>query len=434
MLKKLLILLTTLLALVLTIGAGPEHGSTLYFEPLTASGTPGSEPACAPFKLPAGFYQHILVEEDGVCGEGTTFDVYDVDGAVNALGDVVDLNDMNVTNETNPYFFLRGKYMYRTHEHGSNGAISVVSLKTGEVRLLATDPSWCRFDGIEWTPWGTLLAAEECGAGGRLFEFIINPYNPMELLEIHDRPAVGRMSHEGVVVDNQGNIYVVDELNGGSIYKFVPNSWGDLSSGTLYALNIVDEDAAPGNGTGTAEWLALVPGQNGVITDPSINARAAADEAGATDYFRPEDAEIIGDTIYVATTTTNQVYAFNATGAPFVTEFVGVGVNINAESDVPEYGLSSPDNLAKDALGNLYIVEDNSGKSDIWVATPDLDGDGHADQVVLAATLTTPGAEATGIYFNLPRDPYTLYVNVQHADDGNDMTIAIDKNSSWLPR
>ncbi|MCA9988505.1 MAG: DUF839 domain-containing protein, partial [Anaerolineales bacterium] len=138
--------------------------------------------------------------------------------------------------------------------------------------------------------------------------------------------------------------------------------------------------------------------------------------------------------IYVATTTTNQVYAFNATGAPFVTEFVGVGVNINAESDVPEYGLSSPDNLAKDALGNLYIVEDNSGKSDIWVATPDLDGDGHADQVVLAATLTTPGAEATGIYFNLPRDPYTLYVNVQHADDGNDMTIAIDKNSSWLPR
>lgn len=72
-------------------------------------------------------------------------------------------------------------------------------------------------------------------------------------------------------------------------------------------------------------------------------------------------------------------------------------------------------------------MEDNSGKSDIWVAGKDRDGDGTADTVELFATLTTPGAEGTGIYF--PRTmPKTLLVNIQHAADGNDMTMMISKN------
>jgi secreted PhoX family phosphatase len=107
-----------------------------------------------------------------------------------------------------------------------------------------------------------------------------------------------------------------------------------------------------------------------------------------------------------------------------VTEFVGVNIgNINDEGDAPNYGLQSPDNLASDNSGNLYIVEDNS-PSDIWLAGKDGNHDGVADSVALFATLTTTGAEGTGIYFP-PGMPNVMLVNVQHAANGNDMTIMI---------
>ena len=174
--------------------------------------------------------------------------------------------------------------------------------------------------------------------------------------------------------------------------------------------------------TGPAEWVE-VDHQGGLIS-----ARDAANAVAASDFCRPEDAELIGPNLYFATTTTRNVLQIPVnTDTPLVTEFAGINTNMNNESDVPAYGLNSPDNLASDNAGNLYIVEDNSSESDVWVATRDKDHDGSADSVVLFATLTTPGAEGTGIYF--PRtEPKTMLINVQHADDGNDMTIAITKD------
>jgi len=165
-----------------------------------------------------------------------------------------------------------------------------------------------------------------------------------------------------------------------------------------------------------------------VVTDPSISARQAANQAGATDYLRPEDAEIIGPNLYFATTTDSRVLQIPlTTDTPVITEFAGVNVgNVARESINPTHGLRSPDNLASDSAGNLYIVEDNS-PSDVWVATPDQNGDGISDSVALFATLTTPGAEGTGIYFARTM-PKTLLINVQHAADSNDMTIAISKD------
>jgi secreted PhoX family phosphatase len=405
-----LALLVSCLTAGTVTGEKPAIRGPFSFDPQTESALTGSEPPCAPLALPDGFSQTVIVEESGACG-----------GLVQNIYAGADLPDMNTVNETGMQV---GRYLYRTHEVGANGAVSVIDLKTGQAKILAQDPGWRRLDGLDWTPWGTLLFAEEAGADGRLFEIVLAKNDPTTAAAVHDRPAVGRMSHEGIAVDAHGNVYVGDELNGGSIYKFVPDQYGDLSSGTLYALNIVDEAAAPGNGTGKGEWVALVPGQNGVVTDPAVNARAAADEAGVTDYFRPEDAEIIGQTLYFATTTTDNVYAITLIGDPFVTEFVAAGVNVG---DTNDFGLQNPDNLASDPAGNLYIVEDNSSRSDIWVATPDLNHDGRADSVHLFATLTTPGAEGTGIYFARTQ-PRALYVNVQHSADGNDMTMLITKD------
>ena len=388
----------------------PAIGGPFSFEPLSVSALPGSKPVCAPLALPEGFTQTVIGEGTGVCG-GVAFDIYP---------GISDLTDMNTVNETGTQV---GRYLYRTHEVGANGSVSVVDLQTGQTKVLAQNAGWRRLDGLRWTPWGTLLFGEEAGASGRLFEIVLERNDPMTAAAVHDRPAVGRMSHEGIFVDARGDVYVGDELNGGAIFKFVPDHYGDLSSGTLHALNVVDESAAPGLGTGTAEWVALIPGQNGVVTNPAMNARAAAAEAGVTGYSRPEDYEIIGETLYIAATGTNNVYAVSLIGNPFVTEFVAAGVNVG---DTDAFGLQNPDNLASDTAGNLYIVEDNN-PADIWVATPDLNRDGRADQVHLFATVTTPGSEGTGIYFARTQ-PRAMFVNVQHPSDGNDLTILITKD------
>lgn len=406
------------LALVSNANADkPAVSGPFGFEPLTESAVPGSLPACAPFNLPKGFGQYVVLQENGACPGAATVD---------AVAGQNDLTDMNTVNETGAEV---GRFLYRTHENGGGiGALSAMDLYTGETSVVTDEtfgisPGWSRLDGLEWTPWGTLLAAEENGAFGRMFECEVDG---IEFLNCELREAVGLMSHEGIAVDGDGNVYVGDELNGGSIYKFVPDQYGDLSSGTLYALNIPGSSTVCSGSTGVgvtpmgaAEWLELdvAPGQS---------ARDAADLAGASDFCRPEDAEIIGPNLYFATTTTRNVLQIPLnTATPYVTEYFGINTNVNNESDVEEYGLYSPDNLASDTAGNLYIVEDNS-PADIWVAGKDLDGDGAADDVSLFATLTTPGAEGTGIYFARTM-PGAMFVNVQHAADGNDMTVLLVK-------
>jgi hypothetical protein len=162
-----------------------------------------------------------------------------------------------------------------------------------------------------------------------------------------------------------------------------PTSSATLSSGQLYALRLTGiSDAAQSWGaydpatnphTGAFEWVRLD------MDDAQVNANAAADDVAATEYGRPEDIQIIGQTLYVA----NQITGFN-----------------------------SPDNLADGPDGSLWIVEDPV-PSDIWVAGEDLDHDGAADSVSLFASMKDSGAQGTGIYFG--KDPETLCVNVQHA-------------------
>lgn len=394
------------------LAAAPVISGPFSFEPLTSSATIGAQPAAAPFVLPDGFTQEIIWQE------------------VNPAPDADDLPDMNTVNETGPQ---AGRYLYRTHEVASNGSVTVTDLETGQTRILAQRADWQRFDGLKWTPWRTLLAAEETAnvpvgplrdpqypnaVHGLVYE--IEPATG----QATTRPALGSMAHEGIGIDPAGNIYIIDEFATGALYKFVPDRRGDLSSGQLYALKIADETAAPGAKTGTAQWVPL---DRAAV---QVDARAAAAAVSATPYGRPEDVEIVANVLYVAITSEDRVLAIDLKGQqPFVTEFVAAGVNVPVEVDLnggsdETTGFNSPDNLAVDAAGNLYIAEDNV-PGDIWVATPDGDGDGRADAVVLFASLSDPGAEPTGIYFG--HDPKTLFVNVQHAADGTDKAMIITK-------
>ncbi|MCB1877150.1 MAG: DUF839 domain-containing protein [Chromatiales bacterium] len=383
------------------------------FKPINGSAAEEMWTGEAPWKIPQGFSQSIVKDE-------TDLNIYD--------GGRDDWHDMNTVNETGK---KTGRFMYTTHEvrgEPEGGAVSAHSFKTGETVVLAQDPGYDAVDGILWTPWGTLLFAEE-KTGGRLFEIELNA--DMMSGTVHDRPAVGRIAHEGIGVDAEGNIYVVDEFRGqregygGGVYKFVPNSHGDLSSGDLYVLATSEQD-----GTGQGVWLGPI--------NPA-DARNSGTDFGGHGYNRPEDVQVIGNTLYVAVTEgiyvngsqtfDGRVIAVNL-ATMMVTDFVKPGVNVPVEIGRPgdanfQTGFDNPDNLAKSPDRRLVIVEDNV-PSDIWFAE-DTDGDGVADSVELFASLSDYGAEGTGIYFN-PKKSNTLYVNIQHSkEEDGDGTWAIKK-------
>ncbi|MCW8987056.1 MAG: PhoX family protein, partial [Gammaproteobacteria bacterium] len=310
---------------------------------------------------------------------------------------------------------------------------------------LAQDLSLTALDGIRWTPWGTLVTAEET-TGGRFLEIELNE-DMMSVKAIHDRPEVGRLAHEGIDIDAEGNVYIVDEHRGrssgcngvvpcgGGIYKFVPETYGDLSRGSLYVLKVNGAD-----GLGQGEWAGPI--------DP-LTARESGSAAGGQSYQRPEDVEIIGDNLYVAITegprdvaTANgsltfkselyegRVIAVNMKNMK-ISNFVKPGMNVPVEIGKPgeeghQTGFDSIDNLAEAPNGDLIMIEDNK-PSDIWFASTKTNEFGASKKVKLFASLTDPEAEGTGIYFS-PTDPKTLYVNIQHsaAEDG-DGTWAITR-------
>ena len=72
-------------------------------------------------------------------------------------------------------------------------------------------------------------------------------------------------------------------------------------------------------------------------------------------------------------------------------------------SDLHAYGLSSPDNLASDVAGNVFIIEDQN-QGDIWIAN-DADKDGVAESIAMFASLGDYGSEPTDFKVD-PRDPF----------------------------
>ena len=116
------------------------------------------------------------------------------------------------------------------------------------------------------------------------------------------RTAFGRYCRECSVLslgeDGRMAFYSGDDTKGEYVYKFVPSgrfvAGADadnrrlLDEGTLYVARF-DAD-------GSGEWLALVHGEHGLTAENGfpgqaevlLNARAAADRAGATPMDRPE--------------------------------------------------------------------------------------------------------------------------------------------------
>lgn len=377
--------------------------------------------------------------------------------------------DMITVNENGKQ---KGRFLFTVFETGQSG-VQRQDLKTGQTETIWQSPTpggHVAFDASYWTPWGTLITAEESWetavAGstspyGRLFELknplnapgIFNPLGPTSnngAVFVHQN-VIPRTSHEGIQFDKDGNMYFIDELNGGNVYKYVPaakmskvmNGKADyFAAGQTFVLRVGDGNTP--NATGTYTWVpftsttgAALPGAL-TITDTrgvvSVDARNTTNLAAfkGTDYQRPEDLQIKTrgrkEYLYMATTTTNEVYVLDL-GAQKISIFanrdtidLATGLAVNA-------GLTSPDNLALDHEGNIYIIEDRNGgvDDDIWFAK-DLNQDGDlldaGEGLGRWASNGTPGSEFTGLYFD-PRNKHRAWVNIQHPASANDRTIEI---------
>jgi secreted PhoX family phosphatase len=262
---------------------------------------------------------------------------------------------------------------------------------------------------------------------------------------------VPRVSHEGIQFDKAGNMYFIDELNGGNIYRYTPAAnVGQImsgkaeyfSAGQTSVLRVGNGSTA--NATGSFTWVpfttatgAPLPGAV-VITDAngvtSVDGRNTTNLPAykGTDYQRPEDMQIQalsgGEYLYVTTTTTHETYRIDLRNR-MISVFADRST-IDLATGLPVgSALANPDNLAMDQDGNIYIIEDRNGGTDddIWFAK-DLNGDGdlkdEGEGIGRWATNGTVGSEFTGLYFD-PTNKRRAWVNIQHPASGNDRTIEI---------
>jgi uncharacterized protein len=278
------------------------------------------------------------------------------------------------------------------------------------------------------------------------------------------RTHLGRFSHEGAIFapEREGApvvVYSGDDAVNSYIYKFVsarPYHAADadgslLDEGTLYAARF-DED-------GSGEWLALAPGRNGLtaangfpdLASILLNARGAADVAGATPMDRPEWGAVDRNdgTVYFTLTNNSRRSTPNAAN-PRINNVYGHIVRWNESGDSAAatrfrwelFALGGDTEHGRDLHGNPLTEDNMFGSPDglwvdpdgrVWIQTDmadtsTIDGPDAAlgNNMMLAADpesgeirrfLTGPiGQEITGVVTT--PDQRTMFINVQHPGAG----------------
>ena len=283
----------------------------------------------------------------------------------------------------------------------------------------------------------------------------------------------GFLVHEtGVVIagdEERPGSYAQGDTDGGAVYKFIPTRLYDpntgpiasldqspLVEGTIYALQVSCRDDlqqfGQGCEVGNGTWIPLTPTaaseptaapESGITLTRFFPdkgklriGREAANAAGATAYYRPEDLH--RDPLFSDPTQPEAIrFCFAVTGNHTASNYgevqCAIDRNVTAATGTtgeivlnrfiegsPEF--SQPDNLAfQPTTGALFVVEDNGtsqGNSDVWACLPDgADADIKSDGCVRLLKIADGSAESTGFLFT--PDGTQAYFAIQHSADGN---------------
>ncbi|NHN36997.1 DUF839 domain-containing protein [Pseudomaricurvus alcaniphilus] len=444
--------------LAVAISAVVNAGTEPFFNPLTQSSavaTPNHvNELNSPWQTPAGISQVNLTNMAEI-----EADINQSVVRAPGLGTGASMWDMVA-------FDPSGEFVFIPHETEHGAGVTRYSIAQDFAEVLFSGDNtgvrgedgnwgsdWGAFDPATFTPYGTLLLGEEWSGEGRVME-VLNPYAAPENIRVKEKTSFANVSQEGIRFGkvHADTVYYVDEDRSGSIYKFVASD-DNFDQGQTFVLMVsaFDGDASQNYNhesnvdqprTGVARWVPLT-NENGrprTAQDPFENSgssrpgRAAADELGATPFGRPEDVEVGvlangNEVLYFTATSENTVYSVEMLNSKraVVREFASeANTPKNLGFPATTGVINSPDNLAQDAFGNIYIIEDapNGGDvgGDIWFVR-DADNDGVAESVDHFMSIQVDGAEATGMIFN-PAHPTRFVVSVQHPDSTDIEAVA----------
>ncbi|MER7817910.1 alkaline phosphatase PhoX [Streptomyces sp. NPDC096153] len=259
----------------------------------------------------------------------------------------------------------------------SSGAI------TGAYRILSGTRTNCAGGK---TPWNTWLSCEEVSLG---YVYETDPWGVNAAVR---RDAMGRFKHEAAAADPVRRVvYLTEDESNGCLYRFIPTTWGDLSSGTLQVL------VAGTASSGSFSW-ANVP-------DPDGSPTATRSQvSGAKRFNGGEGCHYANDTVWFTTKGDNRLWQLNLTSGTYELAYDD---SLVTGGSAP---LTGVDNVTGSSSGDLFVAEDG-GNMEICVITPD---------DVVASFLRIngqSGSEITGPAFS--PDGRRLYFSSQRGTSGS---------------
>lgn len=187
-------------------------------------------------------------------------------------------------------------YVSNSEINPSGGASAVKFSSTGAItgayRILSSTRQNCAGGK---TPWNTWLSCEEVSLG---YVYETDPWGVNAAVR---RAAMGRFKHEAAAADPVRKvIYLTEDESNGRFYRFVPTTWGNLSSGTLQVL-------VAGSATSGSFTWANVPDPDGSPTTTRTQV------SGSKSFNGGEGCHYANDTVWFTTKGDNRVWQLNLT-------------------------------------------------------------------------------------------------------------------------
>jgi secreted PhoX family phosphatase len=230
------------------------------------------------------------------------------------------------------------------------------------------------------TPWGTWLSGEEHEWG------VIWECDPTGPGQAQRRGALGTFYHEAAAVAADDRVYLTEDRPDGCLYRFTPDTPGDLASGLLEVM-------VGGSHAGPVSW-APVP-------DPNASTTHCRDQvAGALHFDGGEGIATAGTKVWWSTKGDNTIWEYDLGASTLGVRYQGGGSSI----------LSGVDNLWIDRASDTLLVAEDGGDMQVVAIGPDdtaialVQATGHTSSEITGPTFSPDGQR---LYFSSQRGPTT---------------------------